>query len=605
MEFQLHYVLSKREPRRLEAAIRTKSLPKQIHEAYEEILQRIEREGSYTLAVKILSWIFHARGPLSMDELCEALSIDIGDSRLNSKYFLEPATIVEVCKSLVTYDEANGIVRFTHHTVQDYLESRRPQILLNIVDLAKTLLTYLSFDIFKEPWNDPTELKARIQDHKLSGYASRSWSDYARGEGEHDRELQRLVFGIFDSQSHIKTLLYLETMGEMFPPNFDLTLLQFSIRHRLSSICRMIVAFEEISNPNSRRRTSVGQSRMEVEVTNLPIECVVQGDTVGNIHSRDRRDRTPLHLATEIGCQEIVMLLLEAGAYINAKSSYEGNLTPLHLAVYYGHENVVGALINRKANMEVKWGYRGETPLLLAARLGRVAILEKLIKKGANIAASIEGVGETAVMQAIHTPNVIEVVQLLLRAGADPNVTDVEGRTAVHYALQLCPQKECIQLLECLIGAGANLNIPSLDGSTPLHTAAYIDLRDRMHDTNLRKLKAKFSKDSINEVYAYRCAVQEAPFPRRADVEGEGAIAEIVKLLLVCGARGTPRNLDGDNPLQCAIKNRNEEAALILFWDVEGKVEFTMDRLGDQEFLNKIKRLCDEMRGCTLNSYGT
>jgi ankyrin repeat protein len=599
VEFQLHYVLSKKEPRRVEAAIRARSLPKQIHEAYEEVLERIERESCYGLVVKILSWVFHARRPLSMDELREALSIDSGDSRLNSFYFLEPSAIVEVCKSLVTYDESNGIVRFTHYTVQDYLQTKRPEILLNVVELAKTLLTYLSFDIFKEPWSGVKELKERIKEHKLSGYASHSWSDYARGNGENDSELQRLLFQVFESKQHIKTLFQLETMGEELSRESRLTLLHFATRHQLESICRMVAGLEDAHNVN---HMSIVRLRKEEDVFMLPIKCDVRSNSMGNVHSRDQHDRTPLHVAAEIGSRNIVELLLEAGADINVKSVYEGDLTPLHLAVYYGHDNVVATLIDAGADMEVKWGYRGETPLLLAARLGRVEMIEKLLQKSANIAANIEGVRESAVMQAIHASNVIEVAELLLRAGADPNAMDVEGRTALHYALLLCPVKECIQLLERLLGAGANPNIPSLDGCTPLHTAAYIDLQDRLHNSNLRKLRAKFSNDSMNEVYAYRCAVQETLLPRRADVEGEGAIAEIVKLLLVCGADGTCRNLAGDTPLQCAIKSRNEEAAFALFWDIGGQVEFTMDRLGDQEFLNKIRNLWDEMRGSSLNN---
>src|SRR5579859_2918133 len=127
----------------MEAAL--SSLPRNISSAYLEILDRAVREGSDQLVFKILSWIYHAKVPLLMDQLREAMVVQIGDTQLEQDCLDDPAFLVEECKSLITYDESSGIVRFTHSTVQDYLESTMSHNLLTTVDIAAILLTYLSF----------------------------------------------------------------------------------------------------------------------------------------------------------------------------------------------------------------------------------------------------------------------------------------------------------------------------------------------------------------------------------------------------------------------------------------------------------------------------
>ena len=62
-----------------------------------------------------------------------------------------------------------------------------------------------------------------------------------------------------------------------------------------------------------------------------------------------------------------------------------------------------------------------------------------------------------------------------------------------------------------------------------------------------------------------------------------------MKLLLENGADGTAKNFEGDTPLQCAIKSRNP-AALVLLEAVGGKVNYTMERLGDQGFLDALTK---------------
>lgn len=57
------------------------TLPTGLNEAYEKALERVEQQSCErrALGILILSWLFHAKRPMHMEELCHALSVDPAD----------------------------------------------------------------------------------------------------------------------------------------------------------------------------------------------------------------------------------------------------------------------------------------------------------------------------------------------------------------------------------------------------------------------------------------------------------------------------------------------------------------------------------------------
>ena len=147
-----------------------------------------------------------------------------------------------------------------------------------------------------------------------------------------------------------------------------------------------------------------------------------------------RQNRTPLHGAAENGRKAMVELLLSRGADPNAKDSSNGlndnsgNQTALHIAAEKGFNAVIEVLLSYKAELEARRN-DGQTPLGVAANYGQQATVELLLKKGANANAA-----DRSGMTPLFARGNDAILKLLLAAKADPNVRDIDGRTALSYA---------------------------------------------------------------------------------------------------------------------------------------------------------------------------
>ena len=69
-----------------------------------------------------------------------------------------------------------------------------------------------------------------------------------------------------------------------------------------------------------------------------------------------------------------------------------------------------------------------------------------------------------------------QVVRMLIEKGADPNIQDIIGWTALMKAAH----KGNVEIAQILINNGADLNLKNIDGHTALYIAERVDIREEI-----------------------------------------------------------------------------------------------------------------------------
>jgi hypothetical protein len=194
---QLHMdsLMSKPTPGDIKVAL--KNLPKGekgLDTTYEQAMERIEGQeaGFRELARQVLSWVVHAKRPLSRLEIQHALSVKAGMLELDEDFLPESEDLVSVCAGLVTIDEKSDIIRLVHFTTQEYFERTLISWFPDAQrDIVTTCITYLSFNAFKTSFC-PTdeEFEARLSLNPFYDYASRNWGYHVCAPST---EVERLV----------------------------------------------------------------------------------------------------------------------------------------------------------------------------------------------------------------------------------------------------------------------------------------------------------------------------------------------------------------------------------------------------------------------------
>ncbi|XP_034549277.1 ankyrin repeat domain-containing protein 50 [Notolabrus celidotus] len=173
------------------------------------------------------------------------------------------------------------------------------------------------------------------------------------------------------------------------------------------------------------------------------------------------------------GYGEVASLLLERGADPGHRD-HDG-MTPLLLAAYEGNDDVVELLLEAGADVDETAGPDGNicaaaavTPLLAAAAMGHMKTVSRLLFWGAAVDA-IDCEGRTALSLAAAR-GTVEVVRSLLDRGLDENHKDDLGWTPLHAAACEGYRAVCAALTER--GSMARVGEMDIEGRTPLILAA-------------------------------------------------------------------------------------------------------------------------------------
>lgn len=126
------------------------------------------------------------------------------------------------------------------------------------------------------------------------------------------------------------------------------------------------------------------------------------------------QSETPLHFAISHNYDDVVGLVLEHGANVNAQG-YCGR-SPLHAAITKGNDGTVDLIVHKEGDVN-ELNDIPQSPLNIAAESGNEAVVKLLLAKGADINARLSS-GETPLSLASWNgrQETVKVLQERMRA---------------------------------------------------------------------------------------------------------------------------------------------------------------------------------------------
>ena len=144
--------------------------------------------------------------------------------------------------------------------------------------------------------------------------------------------------------------------------------------------------------------------------------------------------------------------------------------------------------LNLKRDTDALLGVARSPALISAVSLESVAMLQSLIDAGANLDIQ-DALGQTAVMKAVsldckywnRSDSYRNMIQLLTHTGASLDIQNRFGQTALMAAIECfdLPNLGLVSLVELLVDAGSGLTIRNPSGDTALTIAMQLEDRAR------------------------------------------------------------------------------------------------------------------------------
>ena len=174
---------------------------------------------------------------------------------------------------------------------------------------------------------------------------------------------------------------------------------------------------------------------------------------------------TPLFLAVSEGHVDAALALLAAGANVHVRHGCDSDSPVIVEAAEKGNVDILRAVIEHGADVNATTGkYWMRTPLHEAASQNNAEAIDVLVKAGANIEACARH-DRTPLHYAVLNFSA-DAALALLKHGADVDPLDTRGRTPLSWAANKAGSRRASEMVDLLLRSGADETITNKDGET-------------------------------------------------------------------------------------------------------------------------------------------
>lgn len=543
------------------------SVPKKLDDLFTNILKADpESKDKSILCFQLLSF---SKEPLTLPELYFAVQVGTDPTAIG-KWDIDEISpesikdnILYISKGLVEVSKWQGTVQFIHESVRDFFllhdgfTKLEPNLATNVEGFGEERLKhccyqYMVLGVFKDSYcspaqqrlTQPTDIDEEINDQiPFACYAVQyvfAHAEVAQGCGIDQREF------ITNFESPDRTLIkkWMMLHNDIQGCFTDAATMQYGSNDGLIYI---------------------------LSSQNLPELVLILIQNKGNVNSVGKQEGSPLQLAARKGYLTIAQLLIAAGADIEFYGG-EYESSPLFSALYFHHLDVALLLLENGARHDIVTE-SSQTPFIVAAEEGLMAVVQKLLQLGTNV--NIEG---GRALQGAAKRGHLQIVQLLLKLGANLNLECERYGTA----LQAAASNGNCQIVQLLLQSGADANSGSGDHyGDPLQAAASngdVQIVQLLLQSGANVNSKKITRGSALQMAVYYRHVQVVQLLLHAEAninsmsEGSGSALQVaasmgdermVRLLLQAGADVNSVGGYYGNALQAAVIGRNEQVVLL------------------------------------------
>ena len=599
VSLSIETILGETTIRRRKEKLKQMSNGRDVGGVYTATLERIRAQGEdrARLGMEAIMWVAYSERPLSPDELCQALGVEIGSTDLDNDNAPSIRTILNCGLGLVTVDSSSSVVRLVHFTLQEHILASPTLFCSPHSMIAEVCLTYLNFGCIKDlspALDSPPPTTPFLE------YASCYWREHAQIQAS--ASVISLALELLDRFSaHISCKLLLlsepayitgyllsgpEYITGYFGGGSGFTALHAGA---VLGVLEIMVSLLQTKKwdlnatdlfGNTALLWAVGKGHAKIVEALLEQEGI-DPDIV------DREGRTPLLLAVEDGDEGIVKMLLERNDVDPDMVDCEGR-TPLLLAVKDGHEGIAEMLLERNDVDPNTADEHGQTLLSWAVERECERVVEMLLQRSDFNPNKVDKDGRTPLLLAVQDGHVGIAEMLLERNDVNPNKADMSGRTPLSWAAEQMVDSQATgedneRVLKMLLERNdVNPDKADKSGRTPLSWASdgrVIEMLLERNDVNPDKADKSgrtplsLAAGSWDEEIVTKLLERNDVKPDSTDKSGRtplswaagGGNKEIVKILLERNdVNPDSADKSGRTPLSWAAGGWNEEIVTIL-----------------------------------------